>query len=520
MLPTDTPTDNTHEMSRWKATVWFWSVTLAFAGLWLALPSLLHSAYKVDTIELQGIAKEWVWATSKHPMMSAWILEICNMLTHRAFVAPFLASAFCTVVMLACIWQLARNVLPEKLALIATFAMLPYLPLTLKSSLYNPNTALMLFWTLTIFTFYYAFQTNKKRWWIAAGLALGLGLHAKYTIILLAVAILFYSLWFPQFRRYWKEPGPWLTVLTSFAVFAPHLLWLYQRHSLETLDYAYGIALHKRAIVGGWADRLLCPIVFVLGNVAFLVISPLLLLVPSLGWRWKRRVPENETERETLNYLLCCMGIPFLLLIVSSGMKEIARTTYGFPLWFFLGVFLLILFQRRNDRLSFARTMRWTSLAVGVFAVVFVVQAWYDPHMTGKPGHIHYPMRELGAECDRIWDSRFDVPCRYVAGDDFFYGGFAAHAMRDRPSFHFYYYGGMDGQDGVLMGEWSTDEDVKRQGGIILWRESEPIVPDWVHRRFPNAEVLPEALELPYKTSAKIPPLKLRMAIVPPPHKP
>ncbi|MDR0328015.1 MAG: glycosyltransferase family 39 protein [Planctomycetaceae bacterium] len=477
---------------------------------------MFHSAYKADTIELQGIAKEWVWSTPKHPMMSAWILEICNILTHRAFAAPFIASAFCTIVMLTCIWQLARNVLPKKSALIATFAMLPYLPFTLKSFLYNPNTALMLFWTLTIFTFYYALQTNKKRWWIVAGLSLGLGLHAKYTIVLLAIALLFYSLWFPKFRRYWKGVGPWLTVLIAFAVFMPHLLWLYRMDAL-TLRYV-AEALDKKPIAGSGWDHVVCPIVFLLGELGLLIVSPILLLVPSLGWRWKRRTAENETERETLNYLLCCIGIPFLLLAVAFGIKEIVRTTYGFPLWFFLGVYLLLQFQRREENVSFVRTMRWTSLAVSVFVVVFVVQAVYAPYITKKPSHYHYPMYELGTECDRIWDDRFDVPCCYVTGEGFFDGGTAAHAMRDRPSFHFYYFGNMSSPDAIPMGEWSTDEDVNQKGGIVLWEESSgSTVPDWVHRRFPKAEVLPEPLVLPYKTGADIPPLRIGIAIVPPP---
>jgi len=506
----DVKTNTTNEMSKSEATVWFWTITLAFAGLWLLLPSLLHTAYKGDTIELQLIAKEWVWGTTKHPMLSAWMLEIANILTHRAFAAPFIVSALCTVAMLFSIWLLARNVLSEKMALVATFVMLPYLPFTLKSFLYNPNTVLMTFWVLSTLAFYYAFQTNKKRWWIAAGLALGLGFHAKYTIILLAFAVLFYSVLFSRFRQYWQEVGPWLTVLVAFAVFAPHLIWMYQM-DFSTIRYAED-AMNKRPIVGGWADYLLCPIVFTLGNLGLLLISPILLLVPSLGWRWKWRLPENETERETLNYLLCCMAIPFLFLAVSAGIKEIVRTTYGFPLWFFLGVYLLLQFQRQD---FFIRSMQWTALAVLPFVIVFVIGATVEPHVTKKPGHCHYPMYELGAECERIWSNQFpDLPCPYVTGN-WRVAGDAAHAMKDRPSVHFYYYD-IGNPDAQPTGTWSIDEDVNQKGGIILWNASEQL-PDWVHRRFPNAEVLPEILELPYKTSAKIPPLKLSIAIVPPP---
>ena len=500
---------NTNEMSKLQATLWFWAITLSFTGLWLVLPCFLFAAYKADTIELQVIGKEWVWATPKHPMLSAWLLEICNMLTHRAFAAPFIVSAFCTIVIFYSVWRVAQNVLPAKQALIGTFAMLPYFPLTLKSSLYNPNTALMLFWALTIFAFYFAFQTNKKCWWIVAGLALGLGLHAKYTIVLLIPAFLFYSLWFPRFRRYWKETGPWLTVLTAFLVFLPHLIWFY-RIDMLTVGYVQDHALANRPIAGAGWDHFVCPIVFLLGNLGFLIVSPVVLLVPSLGWHWKRRIVDSDTEKETLNYLLCCIGIPLLLLMVASGMKEIARTTYGFPLWFFLGVYLLLQFQRLEGHAIFVRSMRLTALAVSVFAVVFVIQAIYDAHITKKPSHFHYPMRELGAECDRIWYSQFDTPCLHLAGDDFFDAGFAAHGMKDRPSVHTYYWT-------VPMGEWVSDATMNQQGGIIVWALLDDTVPEWVHRRFPNAEVLPKTLELPYKTSAKIPPLRIGIAIVPPP---
>ena len=506
----DVETGKAQGMSKLQATVRFWSVTFIFAGLWLILPSLFHSAYKADTIELQFIAKEWVWATTKHPMMSAWLLEICNILTHRAFAAPFIASAFCTIIILFSVWRVARNVLPEEDALLGTFVMLPYLPLTLKSCLYNPNTALMLFWTLSIFTFYYAFQTNRKRWWIAAGLALGLGLHAKYTIILLAVAILIYSLGFPRFRRHWKGAGPWLAVVISFAVFTPHIIWFYQQDSLSTLSYTQD-ALEKRRILGSGWDRLVCPIVFTAGELGLLIVSPLLLLVPTLGRRWKRRTAGNEAERETLNYLLCCIGIPFLLLTVASGIKEIVRTTYGFPLWFFLGVWLLLQFERRDGNLSFVRSMKWIFLAVSVFVVVFIVQALYGPYITGKPGHVHYPMRAIGVECDRAWYSRFDTPCRYVSGNCYMLCGFAAYSMKDRPSVHCHY------SHAVPMMERPTDEDVNDKGGVILWNSQDRPGLDGLLLRFPKAEVLTERLELPYQTGANIPPLEIGIAIVPPP---
>ncbi|MDR2169424.1 MAG: hypothetical protein LBP59_04710 [Planctomycetaceae bacterium] len=68
---------------------------------------------------------------------------------------------------------------------------------------------------------------------------------------------------------------------------------------------------------------------------------------------------------------------------------------------------------------------------------------------------------------------------------------------------------------------WATDEDVNRKGGMIVWNiseisEADNYVPDWVYKRFPKAKTIPEPIILSYKTRAKVPPLKIGVAIVPP----
>ena len=530
-----------NEMSKSEAAIWFWTVVLAFAGIWIFLPSLFHSGYKSDVIEMQLVAKEWVLATRKHPMLPSWILEIINLLTNRSFVAPFIAASFCTIITLFSVWQLARQVLSEQLALIGTFSMLPFWTLTVESVNYNHNSTLIACWALTTLMFYNAFQTNKKRWWIAAGLTLGLGFHAKYTIVLLAFALLFYSLWFPKFRRYWKEIGPWITIATTFVVFLPHLICLYHIGFWSTTLYAIDNAIQEE--VWRISSHFIYPIRWVACLLGLIIISPILLLLPSLGTKWTLRAPRSEIEKEASQYLLCCMALPFFVLFLIPLSGSALEASHGMPLCFFLGVYLLLRFQRRDSASVFRQTLCWTSLAILAKVIVFVVMAVASPYLTGTARAFHFPMRELGAECDRIWSSRFDSPVPYISGHPT-YAGSAAWAMKDHPSVHFYCRfcerSNIAGLNTQPTGTWSTDDDVNQKGGIILWMASVPPdrrsnlfsgirlrdevseirdlpVPDWVHMRFPRAEVLPEILELPHKTGANIPPLRIGIAIIPPP---
>ncbi|MDR1958597.1 MAG: glycosyltransferase family 39 protein [Planctomycetaceae bacterium] len=496
------------------AAVWFWSVTGFFAMVWVFLPALFHSAYRPDVLELQLIGKEWVLATRKHPMLPAWILEILNILTNRAFAAPFLAAQLCAVLSLWSIWSLGRKVLSEKLALTGTFAMLPYWYFTVESVKFNQNIALIAFWSLSVFLVFQAFQTNRPVFWTGGGLSLGLAFHAKYSAIFLVLAILLYMTVRPEGRKHWKTAGPYLTALTAFLVFLPHGIWLFQ-NSFTTLSYLQSRPVsHSTRLL-----HLVFPLKF-LGNELLFWVCPLLVLVPALGFfrSWKLRKPETVRERECEKFLFYCFMIPLgLHLLISCVMRLKLLPDYGSVFWLFSGIWLLLRFQPRETPNLFSRTLKTLAAVELLLVCVFVFQTAFSSYCDAKPRRTHFPMRDLGAACDRIWDSRYSVPCPYLSGD-WILAGNAAYAMKDHPSVHFYWENIGD-LHAAPTGTWSADSDVNEQGGLILWnadRFSEKEIPAWLFKRFPSAEVLPETLVLPYKTGAKIPPLRVGVAVVPP----
>jgi hypothetical protein len=143
---------------------------------------------------------------------------------------------------------------------------------------------------------------------------------------------------------------------------------------------------------------------------------------------------------------------------------------------------------------------------------VFVTQAVWSPHWKGSPRGFHFPMQALGARCDQIWTEQSDGPCPYVSGV-WWLAGNAAQTMTPTPRVHaFGSHLSMD--NGRPLSTWSTDADVNRSGGLILWNANNG-TPETLFEHFPNAEVLP-TFALNYQTTAKIPPLHVGIAIVHP----
>jgi hypothetical protein len=98
-------------------------------------------------------------------------------------------------------------------------------PLLLGSNwLFQTVTFDQLAWTVAILLTARLVRTGEPRWWLAVGLALGIGLETKYTILALGAGLLAGVL-ATRLRRHLRTPWPWLGALIALLIAAPNLAW-------------------------------------------------------------------------------------------------------------------------------------------------------------------------------------------------------------------------------------------------------------------------------------------------------
>ncbi len=68
-------------------------------------------------------------------------------------------------------------------------------------------------------------ETGRGVWWLAVGLALGVGMWAKYTTAFFAFGIGIWLIAVPDKRRWFVNPWPYLGAAIALIVFAPVLIW-------------------------------------------------------------------------------------------------------------------------------------------------------------------------------------------------------------------------------------------------------------------------------------------------------
>ena len=117
----------------------------------------------------------------------------------------------------------------------------------------TPDVALFTAWCAALHEGAAALASRRRRW-IGAGVAVGLGLLSKYAMVLIAPVFL-WGLWRSD-RQALRTPWPWLGVVVGASLFAPHLLWN-ARHDWVPVRFAIRRGLQGTNTVSqGLATRL------------------------------------------------------------------------------------------------------------------------------------------------------------------------------------------------------------------------------------------------------------------------
>lgn len=152
------------------------------------------------------------------------------------------------------------------------------LAMAVGSVLATPDNPVLIATTFLLLTLAKLQQTGRGAWWLAIGLAFGIGMLSKYTTIFFAVNILIWLLLVREQRKWLLTPWPWISGVIALAVFSPTLIWNAQHHWASVL-YQY-----NRLVVHEWSLRYLgeffgaqigmaTPFVFVLGAMGLVGLS-------------------------------------------------------------------------------------------------------------------------------------------------------------------------------------------------------------------------------------------------------
>jgi hypothetical protein len=197
------------------------AIFAAVVLLRLALAALLPVVQ--DETYYLGWARALDWGYFDHPPAVAWIGSTALL----AWGSP-LAGRLGTMVLAAAAFPFAAGLLlhagvRERAAYLAGLLLSSFnLCAVVAGVLTTPDAALLTAWCAALHEAAAALSGRRARW-VGAGLAVGLGLLAKYNMVLIG-PVFAWALWRGD-RAALRTPWPWIGALVAGLVFAPHIAW-------------------------------------------------------------------------------------------------------------------------------------------------------------------------------------------------------------------------------------------------------------------------------------------------------
>jgi 4-amino-4-deoxy-L-arabinose transferase-like glycosyltransferase len=238
------------------APVWRWRLLAALLMLGAAGLRLAYLAHDCPLDLAPDEAHYWDWSRhldwsyySKGPLVAWLIRASCELagpwsdqLVGTGMLAVRLPAVICGAMLLASLYVLAVQVFRSERLAFAIVAFALTLPLVAAgSSLMTIDAPYTCCWGWALVAVHRAIFRPSLWCWAIAGLILGLGILAKYTMVLFVPAVGLFLLTTPGFRRQLFQRGFWIMCLIGAACCLPIVAWNWQ-HDWVSLRHVGGQA--------------------------------------------------------------------------------------------------------------------------------------------------------------------------------------------------------------------------------------------------------------------------------------
>jgi hypothetical protein len=197
---------------------------------------------------------------------------------------------------------------------------------------------------------------------------------------------------------------------------------------------------------------------------------PALLIAASLVWPAAKiapRVNADAFDRRIFTVLVFGPALTVLALTLITGRSTV--TMWGYPLWLFLGLWIVLCAPASLDRVRLARIGALWGAMFAIFVAAFVANYLVLPNFDHRHRAAFFPGDLLSAAITQRFEQATGQKPLYIIGS-MWDGGNVAHYSPQRP------------QPRVLIdglprrGPWIDLADLRARGAVLVWTEGDPHV--------------------------------------------
>lgn len=427
-------------------------LALVQAFVWTVLPALVSTSPPLDVVEGLLWGQEWQLGYHKHPPLPPILANIFRDLTGSPIWGPYLLSQICVGLTFFFVFQTGRLVTNARNALVGTALLTGVYYFTWPTPEFNHNVAQLPIWAAAIYLFaLIRNEPERGSRWTSLGLVCGLGIYAKYSVVVLYLSIVGWTLAERRVRASLGTIWPWLGGVLSLLVAGPHVVWLFENGFLP-LQYA--------SARGNDADSTVGPAGFLLAQLVNH--APLLLLLAVIGPIAIRKLPPASHPRSDVAFVAAMVFGPLLVTLLASAAVGIdLRDMWGMPMFTMSGLLLVMMLDRdwsvRLTNRAFYTAVSVTAIVAIGYAVSVPVRLQHDD----RP-RVGWPMKRIARLATDAWQRGTNGAKLEIVSGPMWLAGLISAGAPSRP--HVVYDGDLS------ISPWITPAMMNRDGTLFVWR--------------------------------------------------
>ncbi|MBI4768111.1 MAG: glycosyltransferase family 39 protein [Deltaproteobacteria bacterium] len=365
----------------------------------------------------------WYWSKhldlsyADHPPMVAYITAFFTGIGGDTEFFVRLGGLVFSTAALVLLYQTSMTLFPDNKRM--AWELLFIFNLTLLFSagclLQTPDSMMFFFWAAAIFWGSKVIRQGSPRYWYGWGIAIGLGLLSKYTMILIVPCTFIFLLLSSPHRFWLKKKEPYLALLIALGLFSPVIFWNWQHHWVSFLyQLEQGFNPERRDLL-----QVINKLWAYLGELAA-VFTPLLFIAFVIYSVKGTLISLKGNKKEYL--YLSSLSWPILLFFgLSTALGKVAGANWPAPA-FIAGTILMVsvyheYFKTRKGHQIFIGSGVALALILSIMAHVHLIRPFIPIAPNLDPTQQFHGWRALGAKINKYLDENPGPDRYFLVGD-------------------------------------------------------------------------------------------------------
>ena len=302
-----------------------------------------HLDLYVDEAQYWTWAKHLAWGYFSKPPVIALLIALTTVIGGNGVFWVKCGTLLCYPLSSLLIYALTKRLFDARIAFWSAVAFLLLPGVSFSSMIISTDVPFFVFWCMALYGYWRALEDNKWRWWLTAGIAGGLGLQTKYTMVLFLLSVCLHLASSRKLRPQFRNPKLYVATAIAALIFLPNLIWNAE-NGWPTLNSTISIShlgsnpgLHWQQLGDFFAAQ-------------FAVMGPVFFSTWVWLTLWK---PKTWWSNSRLRYL-ALFAIPFLGVICAQALAGRANANWGAMTYASATIFITaLLFQNGRKKIFF-----------------------------------------------------------------------------------------------------------------------------------------------------------------------